>query len=365
MLFHIFANTTSKLVGPELPQRRLTVRVVRRAELTLRGWVHPEQSFYSGVFKRQDTPMELEDVGNPLIHSFSIFNEGPSAAPKVQLDIYLPLMLDKGSATKEKYLQYLEERPIIENGQGECVVQPQYVNHLNLSSKLDTSLQRSAAYLNAPASLTKWPYRSKQQSQLQLQNKSYHSHHHAQSTKLDLELDVARAGQDGRANRLPRGTIDNVLRMGRFADILQTDTKPSQSKKQQQIIELNCDKATAICIKIQCEFYGMPAKTEAQVSIKARLWNSTLVSEYPRVDLVRIISVAKVLIPKDFGVQQTENNDRIQVRIQWIPRDSKRFLILILILPSLSPARWKHTPIPSWWISSVKHTRRCGSSFWP
>lgn len=307
MQFHIFANTTSKLVGLELPQRRLTVRVVRRAELTLRGWVYPEQSFYSGMSKQQDTPMELEDVGNQLIHSFSIFNEGPSAAPKVQLEIVLPLMLEQGSATKEKYLQYLEDRPIIENGQGECVVQPQYVNPLNLSSKLDTNQLRSAAYQNAPAALTKWPTYRKQH-QLQL-NKSHHYQH--SSSKSGPAQD---AHEDGRANRLPRSTLERIVRPERFVDILKSNTKESH-KKQQKIVELNCDKATAQCIKIQCEFYAMPAKSEAQVSIKARLWNSTLVAKHPRVDLVRIISSAHVKIPEDFGVQQMENNDRIQVRI--------------------------------------------------
>ncbi|KAH8396013.1 hypothetical protein KR222_001885, partial [Zaprionus bogoriensis] len=315
MVFYIHVNSTSKLVGPEPTQRRLTIPVVRRAELTLRGWVKPEQSFYSGAAKLLQAPVELDDVGSPLVHTFSIFNEGPSAAPKVQLEIHLPLMLESGMGHTDlegpkRYIQYLEERPTIESGQvriSECTVAPEYVNPLNLSSKLATNL-RSAAYLNAPASLTKWSSTHRKQPQQQQQllpNKSQ-----------KLSSSAAGEDEDGRANRLPRGTLERIIRPERFMDMREPSAK---GKKKQQIVELNCDKLTARCIKIQCEFYAMPAKTEAQVIIKARLWNSTLVAEYPRVDLVRIMSTAHVKIPEDFGVEQLENNDQIVVETRAYP----------------------------------------------
>ncbi|EDV91936.1 integrin alpha-PS1 isoform X2 [Drosophila grimshawi] len=281
MLFHIFANTTSKLVGKELPESKLTVRVVRQAEVTVRGWVNPEQSFYSGVSKLQDLPIELDDIGSPLVHTYFIFNEGPSTAPKVQLDIFLPLRLESGHSDdlkhgggKYQYLQYLEDKPQIETGQGECTVPPEYVNPLKL------------------ASMAKWPtHRQEQLQKLQL-NKTHF-----------------------RANRLPRNTIERIVRPERFMDGREVGGKG----KKQQIVELNCDKYTAQCIKIQCEFFGMPAKTEAQVTLKVRLWNSTLVAEYPRVDLVRIMSTAHVKIPQNFGVEQLENNNLIVVETRAYP----------------------------------------------
>ncbi|XP_030567984.1 integrin alpha-PS1 [Drosophila novamexicana] len=317
MVFHIFANTTSQLVGQQPPERRLTVLMVRRAELTVRGWVNPEQSFYSGAAKLQDSPMELDDVGSPLMHTYSIFNEGPSAAPKVQLVISLPLMLESGQGqgegleqgAKDQYLQYLEDKPTIETGQGECTVAPEYINPLKLASKMPASL-RSAAYLNAPASMTKWPLHrqasptpTKSLNLSQTQGQAQHWSQH-------------KSGQDyGRANRLPRNTLERIVRPERFMDGREAGVKG----KKQQIVELNCDKLTAHCIKIHCEFYAMPAKTEAQVTLKARLWNSTLVAQYPRVDLVRIISTAHVKIPQNFGVEQLENNDNVLVETRAYP----------------------------------------------
>ncbi|KAH8305354.1 hypothetical protein KR044_007773, partial [Drosophila immigrans] len=319
--FHIFANTTSKLVGKELPERRLVLKVVRRAEMTLRGWVNPEQSFYSGASKLQDSPMELDHVGSPLVHTYSIFNEGPSAAPKVQLVIYLPLMLERSDGLelqsgKDKYLQYLEQTPIIETGQGGCTVAPEYVNPLKLASKTSDNL-RSASYLSAPASLMKWPQHRQQTHQ------SHQTHQTHQAMQLNKSQTASQrwseqksSQEQARANRLRRNTLERIVRPERFMD--GRDATSVKGKKQ-QIVELNCDKLTAHCIKIQCEFYDMPAKTEAQVILNVRLWNSTLVAEYPRVDLVRIMSTANVKIPADFGVEQLENNDKILVETRAYP----------------------------------------------
>lgn len=319
MQFHIFANTTSKLVGPQLSERNVTVHVVRRAELTVRGWVNPEQSFYSGASKLQDSPMELNDVGSPLVHTYSIFNEGPSAAPKVQLLIYVPLMLESGhdkdlEQGKVQYLQYLEEKPSIETGQGECTVAPEYINPLKLASKAASNL-RSAPYLMAPAAMKKSP--SHRQQQLNKTHSFVQTQHWSQQKSSQ---------EHGLANRLPRSTFERIVRPERFMDGRDSGVK----SKAQQIVELNCDKFTAHCIKIQCEFYAMQAKTEAQVTLKARLWNSTLVAEYPRVDLVRIISTAMVKIPKDFHVEQVENNDNILVSGAQI--ESRTILTYSLLL---------------------------------
>ncbi|XP_034489555.1 integrin alpha-PS1 isoform X2 [Drosophila innubila] len=316
MKFHIFANTTSKLVGQQPPDQQLALKVVRRAEMTLRGWVNPEQSFYSGSSKLQDSPMELDHVGSPLVHTYSIYNEGPSSAPKVLLVIYLPLMLESGqglelaSAAKDQYLQYLEEKPFIETGQGECTVAPEYVNPLKLASKTSANL-RSASYLSAPASMMKWPTHRQQQQQQQQQQLQRNKTQSWSQQKSVQDQDY------NNANRLRRrrNTLERIVRPERFMDGRESNVKG----KKQQIVELNCDKLTAHCIKIQCEFYAMPAKTEAQVVLKVRLWNSTLVAEYPRVDLVRIMSTAHVKIPADFGVEQLENNDKIVVETRAYP----------------------------------------------
>lgn len=167
MLFHIFANTTSKLVGPERPERDLRVNVVRRAKLNFRGWAIPEQSFYSGSSVANSVantaateieghgPMGMDDVGSQVHHMFTIFNEGPSTAPKVQMVIHWPYSLysDPQSGRPVQYLLYLEQVPTVEVSQGECHVAKEYVNPLNLAS----GSRENPAYLSAPAQMRMFP----------------------------------------------------------------------------------------------------------------------------------------------------------------------------------------------------------------
>lgn len=57
----------------------------------------------------------------------------------------------------------------------------------------------------------------------------------------------------------------------------------------------------------------MQRKTEAYIHIKARLWNSTLVSDYPRVDVVNIASHAQ--FTNTYGIQQETKDDWTTVSI--------------------------------------------------
>lgn len=72
--FNIFANTTSKLIGLRKPEMKLDVRVVKKAQLSLQGWAQPEQSFYSGEVKRDNSMMQMEDVGSQLMHTYQVCN---------------------------------------------------------------------------------------------------------------------------------------------------------------------------------------------------------------------------------------------------------------------------------------------------
>lgn len=59
----------------------------------------------------------------------------------------------------------------------------------------------------------------------------------------------------------------------------------------------------------------MQRKTEAYIHVRSRLWNSTLVADYPRVNIVNIVSYAQIKIPDDYGNVQNKGDDRTSVRI--------------------------------------------------
>lgn len=75
----------------------------------------------------------------------------------------------------------------------------------------------------------------------------------------------------------------------------------------------DCEKGTAKCVQIKCKIYNMQRKTEAFIHVRSRMWNSTLVADYPRVDMVNIVSYASIKIPDPYGIHQNSTNDRTWV----------------------------------------------------
>ncbi|KAH8368172.1 hypothetical protein KR084_007965 [Drosophila pseudotakahashii] len=341
MLFHIFANTTSMLVGRERPERDLLVKVMRRAKLNFRGWAIPEQSFYSGsrvatsaVSQTAEVadaeghgPMGMDDVGSQVHHMYTIFNEGPSTAPKVKMVIHWPYSLysDPQSGRPVQYLLYLEQVPTVEVSQGECHVAKEYVNPLNLAS----GSRENPAFLTAPAQMRMFPSQSRHSF-----NKSLiHSQrsHYSSSNREDRSED-----SQAPHNRVRRNFLERVTRLERLMYDPENGNAAGSGGKKQDIVELDCNKGATNCVRIECEILNMPALSEAQVVVKARLWNSTLVSEYPRVERVRIFSTATAQIPDSYGVEMMEHNN-IEVETRAYPelRNQQRdtsipWLIIIL-----------------------------------
>ena len=54
---------------------------------------------------------------------------------------------------------------------------------------------------------------------------------------------------------------------------------------------------------------------EATITIKSRIWNSTLIEDYPNVDWVNIASDASISIPKELSILQDQSDDSISVSI--------------------------------------------------
>lgn len=67
----------------------------------------------------------------------------------------------------------------------------------------------------------------------------------------------------------------------------------------------------------------MPSQSDAFITVKARLWNSTLVADYPRVDQVTIVSSIAISIPEIYNIQQLNGDDHGFVSPIFFPR---RFL---------------------------------------
>lgn len=152
MQFQVFANSTSKQIEPR-KKTVLTVNVVKKAELSIRGWALPEQSFYGGEIVGESGMEYLEDIGGSVQHTYQIYNDGPWRVPFLNVKILWPHQV-ANDKEKGKWLLYLEEKPLIEgDGGGECL--PESVTHVN---PLDLKHKPKAVNVHEPAEL--FDYRS-------------------------------------------------------------------------------------------------------------------------------------------------------------------------------------------------------------
>lgn len=72
----------------------------------------------------------------------------------------------------------------------------------------------------------------------------------------------------------------------------------------------HCDPpATAKCFTFVCNIRHLGARRTASIQIKSRLWNATLVEDYPRVSYVSIKSKASLILPDDIREDQSQHDD--------------------------------------------------------
>lgn len=131
--FKVFANSTSKQITPR-EKTVLTAKVVKQAELSIKGWALPEQSFYGGEIKGESAMKYMDDIGTAVQHTYQIYNDGPWRAPYLEVNIAWPHQV-ANDKEQGKWLLYLEDKPFIEGGGGgECEVKSDSIfNPLNLA----------------------------------------------------------------------------------------------------------------------------------------------------------------------------------------------------------------------------------------
>lgn len=132
--FKVFANSTSKQILPR-EQTVLAVSVIKRAEISIKGWAVPEQSFYGGEVKAESAIEYLDDIGKPVQHTYQIYNDGPWRVPYLDVEIQWPIQV-AGDHDHNKWLLYLEEKPIIEGVGGDCSADSMsFINPLKLQKR--------------------------------------------------------------------------------------------------------------------------------------------------------------------------------------------------------------------------------------
>ncbi|XP_050701483.1 integrin alpha-PS1-like isoform X4 [Eriocheir sinensis] len=127
--FSVQANSSSTELTPQDPVH-FRVEVIKRAEISIRGDVTPEQVFYGGEVVGESAIKHFDEIGMEVTHKYSVENGGPWRVDELQVEILWPYQVENGKA-EGKWLLYMTEHPTVD-GVGECEIDPSYINPLNL-----------------------------------------------------------------------------------------------------------------------------------------------------------------------------------------------------------------------------------------
>jgi hypothetical protein len=114
-------------------------------------------------------------------------------------------------------------------------------------------------------------------------------------------------------------SFNHVRRKRDRAMVIRPESLIDKEGKRTDIVTMDCNKSTAKCIKINCKIYNMQRKSEVYIHVRSRLWNSTFVMDYPKVDTVKIVSHASLSIPEMFDIQQHKHDDSADIETHAYP----------------------------------------------
>ena len=154
--FEIKSNTSSEDVGGEKARhKKIKVRLIKRAELSIRSSVEPKHIWFGGgstdgndlshVNEKHSVPRVMTDIGHKITHTFQVTNDGPWHVENMDVLIDWPYQLalnedeEHGDSSGHinrnigKWLLYLTEAPeITPREAGQCFINSRKVNALGL-----------------------------------------------------------------------------------------------------------------------------------------------------------------------------------------------------------------------------------------
>lgn len=280
--FSVTTNTTSEDLGSAQDRvHKLQVRVIKRAELSMRSLVQPDQIWYGGMVRSESSMRIMSDIGSKLTHTFQVTNDGPWHVDELDVIIEWPFRLAPTEQTPNgKWLLYLAEPPeVTPPGSGTCYLNPRSVNALGLR---DVVVHRPSSGVPESASAVLQKRRRRRRRSVNsnavnndiVQGVSYQNHHHwtqnVDSGSADVVLDCA----------------------------------------DDQVVQ---------CHIFTCRLHaGLRANESAVVRVRSRVWNSTLVEEFgAAVKTVAVYARARLMLPEELDIHQAETDDDSTVAQLW------------------------------------------------
>ena len=249
--------------------------------MSIRSSVQPERVWHGGQVLGESAMRALADIGPKVTHTFQVTNDGPWHVDEMEVVIQWPFQLAPPLGRKSgqgKWLLYLTDAPeVTPPGVGQCFLNPRTINSLGLRERGAVGVSRLSNSASE-SSVRKRRKRRRRSARL-----------------LDNEQDID-------SSLYQYNTIESDSKSdfsSNANDVMSTFSVDSSSG-----FVIDCSNEAVQCHTFSCRLNNLRANESAVIRIRSRVWNSTLVEEFPDAQLVVIQSRAKVVLPKLLDMHQ-------------------------------------------------------------
>ncbi|XP_023336836.1 integrin alpha-PS1, partial [Eurytemora carolleeae] len=332
VMFTVNLTTSSANPLSELTRSR-QFNVIRRSEVSIRGSIRPEYTLYGGQVVGESSVRTIQEVGTRVVHTFHVVNDGPWPAHSTIVNIDWPFQVEN-DLPLGKWLLYLTDPvEISPPGVGRCYLNPKHVNSLGLRRKTDINprdiypgntepknpginnfskmdeVVKFPSWVDSGSSETKYSsfYNSISSSQSKYSRKTVES-----EKRTESYVEKIRVKRDLKDSVEPRVRRDTEHRIDPDR-IFDADGRLSR------VVVFDCGRGTAKCLSISCDIPRLGRGDHAIIRLSSRVWNSTLVEDYPHVDSVLINAVGRLQLPTDLARQQMRHDDEVTIGVIAYP----------------------------------------------
>ena len=101
--------------------------------------------------------------------------------------------------------------------------------------------------------------------------------------------------------------------------VIEADSVVTEDGSVSRVVVFDCGRKSAKCFTISCNLPRLKRRDFAVIKLRSRVWNSTLVEDYPHIDSVVINARARLEMAPDLASQQMRGDDETTVSVVAFP----------------------------------------------
>merc|ERR1719489_164981 len=129
------------------------------------------------------------------------------------------------------------------------------------------------------------------------------------SRKISYSRTVKQSSSEKSYNRFKRD-VEHVI---------EPDSVLTEDGFVSRVVVFDCGRRSAKCFTISCSIPRLARRDFAVIKLRSRVWNSTLVEDYPHIDSVVINTRARLEMSPDIAAQQLRGDDEATVSVVAFP----------------------------------------------